>query len=112
MNFTDFIKRKVAFYYWQHNINCAETSLKVLSEFFQLPLNEQVINSVLSLPGAGQCGGQCGIVGATLMFMGILGREYGINDDEIKKFCKTYSKQYAKDPRDLNQITRLIFVSL
>jgi hypothetical protein len=94
MKFQEFIKKRVGECYWKDDINCAETSLTILSEIFELPLNEQVKNSVLALPGAGQCGAQCGIVSGTIMFMGIFGKNCGIGDNTIKNFCKKFANTF------------------
>lgn len=94
MNLQEFIKRRVGDCYWKDDINCAETSLTILSEIFELPLNEQVKNSVLALPGAAQCGAQCGIVSGTIMFMGIFGKNFGIDDNTIKNFCKKFTNTF------------------
>ncbi len=94
MNNSEFVKKRVGECYRKDDINCAETSLRILSEVFDLPLNEQIRNSVLALPGAGQCGAQCGIVSGTIMFMGIFGREYGIEDNTIKNFCKKFTNTF------------------
>ena len=101
MNQLEFVKRRVNEYYWKDNINCAETSLRILSGIFDLPLNDQVINSVLALPGAGQCGALCGIVSGTIMFMGIFGRKYGIDDKSIKDLCKKFTNTFETTFRSL-----------
>ena len=94
MKFLELIKRRVGQYYWKDDINCAETTLKVLSEIFEIPLNKQVLNSALALPGAGQCGAQCGIVSGTIMFLGIFGRENRIDDSTIKEFSKRFTNVF------------------
>lgn len=94
MKFLELIKRRVGQYYWKDDINCAETTLKVLSEIFEIPLNKQVLNSALALPGAGQCGAQCGIVSGTIMFLGIFGRKNGIDDSTIKEFSKRFTNTF------------------
>ena len=101
MNPKEFVKKRVGECYWKDDINCAETSLKILSEFFDLPLNEQVKNSVLALPGAGQCGAQCGIVSGTIMFMGIFGKNFGIDDNTIKDFCKKFTNTFESTFKSL-----------
>lgn len=94
MELSEFVKKRVGECYWKQDINCAETSLIILSEIFNLKLNEQVKHSALALPGAGQCGAQCGIVSGAIMFMGIFGRTHNIDDDIIKEFCKKFSKTF------------------
>ena len=79
----DYIKAKVNKYYWQDDINCATTNLKILSDIFSIELSEQVIDAALGMHGAGKYGAQCGLVEGTLMFLGIIGRGKGIPDDKI-----------------------------
>lgn len=89
-----FIQTKVNKYYWQDDINCATTNLKILSEIFSIELTEQVIDAALGMHGAGTYGAQCGLVEGTLMFLGIIGRCNGISDDKIVDSCNEFAKQF------------------
>ncbi len=90
------IEEKVKKYYWENDLNCATTNLKILSETFDLELSDQIIDSALGMHGAGQYGAQCGLVEGTLMFIGILGRRGGIQDDHIVKSCKEFAQLFEK----------------
>jgi C_GCAxxG_C_C family probable redox protein len=90
----DYIKAKVNKYYWQDDINCATTNLKILSEIFSIELSEQVIDAALGMHGAGKYGAQCGLVEGTLMFLGIIGRGKGIPDDKIVDSCNEFAQQF------------------
>jgi hypothetical protein len=90
----DFIQTKVKKYYWQDDINCATTNLRILSEIFSIELSEQVIDAALGMHGAGKYGAQCGLVEGTLMFLGIIGRSKGIPDDNITDSCNEFAKQF------------------
>ena len=88
------IAARVHEYYWKDDINCATTTLKILSEAFAVKLNDQVIDSAIGMHGAGEYGAQCGLVEGTLMFLGIAGRAKGIPDEEIVKSCQNLARQF------------------
>ena len=94
MDTNNFIHNKVNRYYWQDDINCATTNLKILSEIFSIELSDQIIDAALGMHGAGKYGAQCGLVEGTLMFLGIIGRGRKISDDEIVDSCNEYAKQF------------------
>ncbi|WP_152006983.1 C-GCAxxG-C-C family protein [Desulfoluna spongiiphila] len=68
--------------------------MKILSEVFETPLDEQVISSAIGLPGAGKHGALCGLVSGTLMFSGIWGRRNSIPDTEISVYCQRFSTAF------------------
>lgn len=89
-----FVEDRVHEYYWEDDINCATTTLKILSEAFAIELNDQVINSAIGMHGAGEFGAQCGLAEGTLMFLGIAGRAKGIMDEDIVKSCQDFAMQF------------------
>lgn len=94
MNTDKFIQERVKNYYWNDDINCATASLKILSEKFNTPISDQIVDAALGMHGAGGYGAQCGLVEGTLMFIGILGRNLNIPDDEIVAFCSEFARQF------------------
>ena len=94
MKTDEFVKRRVSKYYWQDDINCATTTLKILSEVFEIELNKQIVNAAIGMHGAGEYGAQCGLVEGTLMFLGIFGRENNIPDNIIVDCCREFTKQF------------------
>lgn len=94
MTTEEFIKGRVHKYYWEDDINCATTTLKILSEVFALKLNNQVIDSAIGMYGAGGFGVQCGLVEGTLMFLSIIGRAEGLPDEDIEKSCQDFARQF------------------
>ena len=92
-----FVKTNVADHYWNEDLNCAVTTLKVLSKAFNIPLDKQVIHAATALPGAGQYGAQCGLVGGAIMFLGILGKEVGATDDAIVNACRSFSERFESE---------------
>jgi hypothetical protein len=102
LNTEELVCRRVADYYWQDDINCATTILKILSEKFGIDLSDQVIDAAVGMHGAGEYGAQCGLVEGTLMFLGIVGRSWGIPDNAIVRACKTYAGQFEKQFHSLS----------
>ena len=97
MTIEKFVEDRVHKYYWKDDINCATTTLRILSEAFDIELNEQVMDSAIGMHGAGEFGAQCGLVEGALMFLGIAGRAKGIPDEDIVKSCQDYARQFEVD---------------
>ena len=49
MNVKNLIDKRVHNYYWNDNIDCAVTTLKILGEIFSIGLAPQVLNSAIGL---------------------------------------------------------------
>lgn len=96
MENTEFIEQRVKQYYWVEALNCATTTLKVLSELYNIELAQQVIDSSLGMHGAGKYGAQCGLVEGTLLFIGILGRARNHTDDRIVETCYLFAESFEK----------------
>ena len=94
METKDLIQMRVKEYYWQDDINCATTNLRILSEIFSIELTNQVIDAALGMHGAGEYGAQCGLVEGALMFIGIIGRVKGVSDESIVNSCNEYARQF------------------
>jgi len=96
MQYIEFVNDKVHSYYWNDDLNCAITSLLTLSEIFHINLCSQIVDAGIGMPGAGGYGAQCGLVGGALMFIGILGKENGLENEAVVKTCydhHTYVKR-------------------
>lgn len=91
------INARVHKYYWEDNINCAQTTLKILGEIFGVKFNEQVLDSAIGMHGAGRYGAQCGLVEGTLMFIGIFGKKKGLKGDKIADKCYSFAKDFEKE---------------
>lgn len=96
MDNTEFIDQRVKKYYWVEALNCATTTLKVLSEIYDIELAQQVIDSALGMHGAGKYGAQCGVVEGALLFIGILGRARNIPDDRIVEICNQFAGAFEQ----------------
>lgn len=88
------VRDRVDRYYRQDDFNCATTTLKILSEKFDLPLNSQIFDAALGMHGAGGLQAQCGLVEGGLLFIGILGRARGVADDRIVNLCKDFGRNF------------------
>jgi len=97
MNKITFINKKVHKYYWQGNVNCAITILKILSQIFEIELNSQVTNSAIGLNGAGRYGAQCGLVEGALLFTSILAHKKNLSKEQIVKHCYSFAKGFEKE---------------
>lgn len=102
MNYKEFIDEMVHKYYWNDDLNCATASLLTLSEIFNTDLCPQILDSIIGIPGAGRHGAQCGLVGSSLMFIGIRGKEKGLEHEEIVSVCNRFAKGFEKEFGGLN----------
>ncbi len=96
MSIEHFVKNRVKKYYWEYNINCATTILKILSEHFQIILSNDLINAATGMHGAGKFGAQCGLVEGTLMFIGVFGKQRGFSDSSIAFLCNQFAGKFEK----------------
>ncbi len=94
MDIKEFIQTRVKEYYWNEDNNCAIASLKILSEKFGIEISDQITDAALGMNGAGKYGAQCGLVEGALMFIGILGRNLNISDDDIVSSCNEFAGQF------------------
>lgn len=96
MRMEEYIKQKVSDYYWNENVNCATTMLKILSELHEINLDNQLINSAIGMHGAGGFGAQCGLVEGSLMLIGIWGKEKGLSEETIIDLCYCFAQQFEE----------------
>lgn len=89
------IKSRVHTLYWNHDLNCAKTTLICLSEHFGITLDPQILNAATGMNGGGRVGGQCGLVEGALMFIGILGHARGMSEKEIVDHCGRFSQAFV-----------------
>lgn len=96
------IDERVKEYYWKYDFNCATTNLKILSEIFSITLSDQIISAAIGMHGAGKYGAQCGLVEGTLMFLGIIGKDYCLKEETIVDQCREYAKQFENKFQSLS----------
>jgi hypothetical protein len=88
------VRRRVRNAYWRHNWNCAVTTLRILSEVFDISLDQQVLDGALGMHGAGGYRAQCGLVEGALVTIGILGKARGYDDDAVVEACYRFAKAF------------------
>ncbi len=91
------INNRVHEYYWNQNLNCAVTTIKILSELYPIEINAQVMDASTGMNGAGRFGSQCGLVEGVLMFIGIYGIHKGIQKEKIIDLCNNFSKGFQQN---------------
>ncbi len=92
----ELIKNRVHSYYWGDDLNCAETTLKTLSEIFHVELQPQVLDAAIGMHGAGKFGAQCGLVEGSLMFISILGKQKNIEKEKIIALCYDFADRFEE----------------
>ena len=90
------VEKKVHDYYWIDDLNCATVMLKILSERFNMPLHQQVLDSSTGMNGAGKSGIQCGLLEGLLMFIGIVAQSKGFYKEDIENFCRDCAQQFEE----------------
>ena len=85
------LKALVKKYFLDQALNCGLTMMHCLSDFFQLPVHEQVYASVNGIMEHRAKRHQCGLYKGALMFLGIYGTQLGWTRDQINE--KTLSMQ-------------------
>lgn len=90
----DFVKNRVRRYFAEEDLNCATTALLIMSEYFDVAIDRQVLHAAVGMHGAGGYRAQCGIVEGTLMSIGILGKVRGIPEKNIVEFCADFANSF------------------
>lgn len=84
-------------FYHEDGVPCAVGTLMLFSEFYDLPLDQQVLDSATGMVGAGKTGKQCGLMEAGIMFIGIMGKAKGVAKADIFKLCGAWSKTFEAE---------------
>ena len=93
----EYIRKRVHELYWRYNKNCAITTLTILSEMFDVEINDQVYSAAIGMYGAGGHGGQCGLVEGTLLLLGILGKLKNFDEESIVNTCFQYADAFKNE---------------
>lgn len=91
-----FVCDRVHTCFWKKDLNCAVTTLLILSEHFGIDLNPQVVDAASVMHGAGGYRVQCGLVEGMLLFTGIIGHAYKIEQEDINSFCRQAASAYEE----------------
>lgn len=90
------INARVHDYYWEEDLSCTITTLKILSELFHIRLDRQVMDAAFGL-NAGRLGSQCGLVEGALLFIGIYGQQQGLTPQGITALCHQFSSNFQTE---------------
>ena len=82
--------------YWHEDWNCAETTLRILSEVLDVTPHPQVLDAAVGMHGAGGYRAQCGLVEGALMFIGLFGRAHSIPHDAIARTCRHFAEAFEE----------------
>lgn len=96
MTTSTLIPTRVAHYYRVDNLSCTTTTLKILSEIYEVEISQQVFDAALGLHGAGKYGAQCGLVEGGLMFITILGRARNLPDEWSVMMCNEFAHTFEQ----------------
>ncbi len=96
-DYNNLISERVHHYYWDEDLNCATTVLLIMAEIFAIELLPQTLHAAIGMHGAGGFRAQCGLVEGSLMFIGIIGRERGLADESIIKYCYDFAAEFQKN---------------
>lgn len=96
MDIQKFIDEKIKLYHHEQKNNCAQTTLKILSEIFDIEVSPQVIDSACGLNGGGRYGAQCGLLEGALMFIGIKACKENKDKKYINQKCYGYTSEFEK----------------
>ncbi|MFN2283730.1 MAG: C-GCAxxG-C-C family (seleno)protein [Anaerolineae bacterium] len=91
-NMETLVQQRVATYFVTGENNCAMTVLRVLSEAFQTPVTQQVIDAAQCMPGAGGVDHLCGLISGALMFVGVWGAEQGLHRQTLQPLTSDFSR--------------------
>ncbi|BHH83982.1 C-GCAxxG-C-C family (seleno)protein [Desulforhopalus sp. 52FAK] len=91
-----FVKTRVRTYFGDQDLNCATTAILIISEYFDISVDKQVVDAAIGMHGAGGYRAQCGIVEGTLMSVGVIGRARNIPEDSIIDLCKELAHSFEK----------------
>jgi len=89
------IEEHVHHLYWDHDINCARTTLMYLAQYFKIPLNDQTLQAAIGMHGGGGFGAQCGLEEGALMFLGLYGARKGMSDASVSRLCFAYAQAFT-----------------
>ena len=95
-NTREYIEKEVHRLYWDHDTNCARTTLHCLSELMNLSVQQQTWAAAVGLHGGGGYRAQCGLVEGGLMFIGIYCGEKGVSRADAVGYCYDYAKSFEE----------------
>ncbi len=96
-NWEAYVVERVHYFYHEAGINCAVGTLSLLSDIFDVKLQEQVYDSALAMHGAGKYGAQCGLLEGGIMFTSIYAKQNGLDKKVIVPLIYKWSSLFEKE---------------
>lgn len=97
MTLEDLVRKRIEHYYHDLDLSCVHSTLKVLSEVFEVELSQETYDTSAGMAGGGGLyGGQCGLIQGGVMFIGILGVRHRLDKETLEKHCYDYMEQSRK----------------
>lgn len=93
----NYVKKRVAAYFHINDYNCVRTDLLILAEYFRVRLDRQILNAAVGMHGAGGYRAQCGLVEGTLMFLGLIGAEKAVAEEDIVVACRDFGQAFEEE---------------
>ncbi len=88
------IRESVHDLYWNNDVNCARTTMLILSQLFTYRITEQLYYAAVGMHGAGKYRAQCGIVEGTLLFLGCYLTSQRKDEDYIVSACYRFAESF------------------
>lgn len=96
------LKELTVKYFLSQSLNCGLTMMHCLSDFFNLPVHEQVYASVNGIMEHRDKRHHCGLYKGALMFIGIYGTEKGWDRDKINANTLMLAQAFEERYHSLN----------
>lgn len=96
MNLEEHIQHRVSYCYWNEDVNCATTMLKIVADLHGVTLDRQVLSAAIGMHGAGGFGAQCGLVEGSLMLIGILAKEKELSTETTAGLCYCFAREFEE----------------
>ena len=91
-NIETLVQQRAATYFVTGENNCAMTVLRVLSEVFETPVAQPVIDAAQCMPGVGGIDHLCGLISGALMFVGVWGGQQGLHRQTLRPLTSSFSQ--------------------
>lgn len=90
------IQEQVHSFYYDQDMNCARTTLQVLSTLFNQPIEKQVMQAAVALHGLGGSREQCGLVEGSAMFLGLFFLCHGWDEERVVALTNEFAHSYVR----------------
>ncbi|MCD8199070.1 MAG: C-GCAxxG-C-C family protein [Phascolarctobacterium sp.] len=105
------LKKAANYYFVKKLLNCGLTMMHCLSDFFNVPVHEQVYQAINGIMENRFKRYQCGLYKGTVMFLGIYGTDKGWDRDKLNAITLDFAKAFEKEYGSImcNEVRRVSF---